>query len=167
MDQESRLVTPQPSSLGFLGPHECTGLSSLHSSSRLERLSAFGSSVPSLSLIFPLFFQNVLQSNTLCVPVFVVVVVQSLSCVQPFAIPWTAAHQTSLSFTDSQSLLRLMSIKLVMPSNHLICCHPLLFLPSIFPNIRVFSNESALCIGWPKYWSFSFSISTHVKLLII
>ena len=73
--------------------------------------------------------------------------------------PWTAAHQASLSFTNSQSLLKLMSIKLVMPSNHLIFCCPLLLLPSIFPSIRVFSNESLLCIRWPKYWSFSFSIS--------
>ena len=73
--------------------------------------------------------------------------------------PWTAALQTSLSITNSQSLLKLMSIESVMPSNHLILCHPLLFLPSIFPSIRVFSNESALHIRWPKYWSFSFSIS--------
>ena len=85
--------------------------------------------------------------------------VQSLSCVRLFATPWTAAHQTSLFITNSQSLLKLMSIVLVMPSNHLILCHPLLLLPSIFPNIRVFSNESALCIRWPKYWSFSFNIS--------
>ena len=85
--------------------------------------------------------------------------VQSLSRVQLFATPWTAAHQASLSITNSQSLLKLMSIKSVMPSNHLILCHPLLLLPSIFPNIRVFSNESALCISWPKYWSFSFNIS--------
>ena len=73
--------------------------------------------------------------------------------------PWTAALQASLSITNSQSLLKLMSIPLVMPSNHLILCHPLLLLPSLFPSIRVFSNESALCIRWPKYWSFSFSIS--------
>ena len=73
--------------------------------------------------------------------------------------PWTAAHQTYLSITNSQSLLKLMSIKSVMPSNHLILCHPLLFLPSVFPSIRVFSNESVLRIRWPKYWSFSFSIS--------
>ena len=73
--------------------------------------------------------------------------------------PWTAAHQTSLSITNSQSLPKLMSIESVMPSNHLILCHPLLFLPSIFPSIRVFSNESVLHIRWPKYWSFSFSIS--------
>ena len=75
------------------------------------------------------------------------------------ATPWTAACQASPSITNSQSLLRLMSIESVMPSNHLILCHPLLLLPSIFPSIRVFSNESALCIRWPKYWSFSFSIS--------
>ena len=73
--------------------------------------------------------------------------------------PWTAARQASLSITNSQSLLKLMSIELVMPSNHLILCHSLLLLPSIFSSIRVFSNESALCIKWPKYWSFSFSIS--------
>ena len=85
--------------------------------------------------------------------------VQSLSRVQLFATPWTAAHQASLSITNSQSLLKLTSIKLVMPSNHLILCRPLLLLPSIFPSIRVFSNESALRIRWPKYCSFSFNIS--------
>ena len=74
-----------------------------------------------------------------------------------FATPWTAAHQTSLSISNSQSLLKLMSIESMMPSNHLILCRPLL-LPSIFPRIRVFSNESVLHIRWPKYWSFSFSI---------
>ena len=73
--------------------------------------------------------------------------------------PWTASRQASLSITKTQGLLTLMSIELVMPSNHLILCHPLLFSPSIFPSIRVFSNESALCIRWPKYWSCSFSIS--------
>src|SRR5574339_102801 len=73
--------------------------------------------------------------------------------------PWTAAYQASMSFTISQSLLKLMSIELVMPSNLLILCHPLLLLPSIFPSMRVFSNESVLCIRWSKYWSFSFSIS--------
>ena len=73
--------------------------------------------------------------------------------------PWTAAHQASLSITNSQSLLKLMSIELVMPSNHLILCHPLLLPPSIIPSIRVFSNESGLRIRWPEYWSFSFSIS--------
>ena len=76
-----------------------------------------------------------------------------------FSTPWTAALQTSLSYTISWSLLKLMSIELVMPSNHPVLCFPLLFLPSIFPNIRVFSNESALCIRWPKYWSFSSNIS--------
>ena len=85
--------------------------------------------------------------------------VQSLSCVRLFAIPWTAARQASLSITNSWSLLKLMPIRLVMPSNHLILCLPLLLLPSIFPSIRVFSNESGLHIRWPKYWSFSFSIS--------
>ena len=73
--------------------------------------------------------------------------------------PWTAARQASLLITNSQSLLKLMSIESVMPYNRLILCHPLLLLPSIFPSIRVFSNESVLCIRWPKYWSFSFSIS--------
>ena len=85
--------------------------------------------------------------------------VQSLSHVQLFATPWTAACQASLSITNSWSLLKLMSIESVTPSNHLILCHPLLFLPSIFPSIRVFSNESVLRIRWPKYWSFSFSVS--------
>ena len=73
--------------------------------------------------------------------------------------PWTAAHQASLSITSSKSLPKLMFIKSVMPSNHLILCHPLFLLPSIFPSIRVFSNESVLSIRWPKYWSFSFNIS--------
>ena len=84
--------------------------------------------------------------------------VQSLSHVQFFVTPWTAAHQASLSITNSRSLPKLTSIELVMPSNHLILCCPLL-LPSIFPNIKVFSNESVLHIRWPKYWSFSFNIS--------
>ena len=83
--------------------------------------------------------------------------VQSLSCVRLFVTPWTAARQTSLSIFNSQSLLKLMSIESMMPSNHLILCHPLL-LPSIFPSIRVFSNESVLHIRWPKCWSISFSI---------
>ena len=85
--------------------------------------------------------------------------IQSLSRVQLFVTPWTLAHQASLSITSSQSLLKLMSIKVVMPSNHLILCRPLLLLPSVFPSIRVFSNESVLCNRWRKYWSFSFSIS--------
>ena len=83
----------------------------------------------------------------------------SCSVVSDSATPWTAARQASLSITNSQSLLKLMSIELVMPSNHLILFCPLLLLPSVFPNIRVFSNKSALCIRWPKYWSFSFNIS--------
>ena len=86
-------------------------------------------------------------------------VVQSFSCVQLFATPWTAAHQASLYFTISQSLLKLTSIESVMLSNHFFPCHPLLLLPSIFSRIRVFSSELALYIRWPKYWSFSFSIS--------
>ena len=85
--------------------------------------------------------------------------VQSLSCVQLFATPWTAVHQASLSITNSLTLLKLMSIELVRPSKHLIVCHPLLLLPSIFPSIGVFSSCSVLCIRWPKYWSFSFSIN--------
>ena len=85
--------------------------------------------------------------------------VQSLSLVQLFATPWTTARQASPSITNSQSLLKLISIKTVMPSNNFILCHPSLFLPSIFLSIRVFSNESALCIRWPKYWSFSFNTS--------
>ena len=85
--------------------------------------------------------------------------VQSLSHVWLFATSWIATRQASLSITNSQSLLKLMSTESVMPSNHLILCHPLLLLPSIFPSIRVFSNESALHIRWPKYWSFSFSNS--------
>ena len=85
--------------------------------------------------------------------------VQSLSHVRLFATPWTAARQASFSITNSQSLLILMSTESVMPSNHLILCHPLLLLPSIFPSIRVFSDESVLPMRWPKYWNFSFSIS--------
>ena len=85
---------------------------------------------------------------------------QLLSHVRLFVIPWTAIRQASMSITNFQSLLKLMSIDSVMPSNHLILCHPLLLLPSILPSIRVFSNESALHIRWPKYWSFSFSISS-------
>ena len=85
--------------------------------------------------------------------------VQSFSHVWLFATPWTVARQASLSIANSWSLLKLTSIESVMPSNHLILCHPLFLPPSIFPSIRVFSNESVLCIRWPKYWSFSFSIS--------
>ena len=88
-----------------------------------------------------------------------VAVVQLLSCVWLFATPWAAAYQASLSFLNSQSLLKLMSIESIMASNHLIFCFPFLLPPSIFPSIRVFSNESLLHMRWPKYWSFSFSIS--------
>ena len=94
------------------------------------------------------------------------VVVQSLSRVRFFVTPWTSAHQASLSFTVSQSLLKLMSIELVMPSNLLILCCPLLLLPSVFQSIRVFSNELALRIRWPKYWSFSISPSSEYSGLI-
>ena len=86
--------------------------------------------------------------------------VQSFKCVQPFATTWTAARQASLSITNSRSLLKLTHIESVMPSNHLTLCRPLLLLPSIFPCIRIFSNESVLYIRWPKCWSFSFSISS-------
>ena len=89
--------------------------------------------------------------------------VQSLSRVQLPATPWTAAHQASLSITNSRSSLKLMSIESVKPSSHLILCCPLLLLPPIPPSIKVFSNESALCMRWPKYWSFSFSISPSNK----
>ena len=101
-----------------------------------------------LNLVFIIFLLNKHSFSS----------VQSLSRVQLFATPWTAAYHASLSITNSQSLLQLMSIELVMSSKHLILCHPFLFLPSIFPNMRVFSNESVPCIRWPKYWSFSFSI---------
>ena len=95
--------------------------------------------------------------------VVAVVVAQSLTCIRLFVTPWTAAFQASLSFTISQSLVKLMSIESVMSSNHLILCCPLLFLPSIFPSIRVFSSDSALHIRWLKYWNFSFSISPPNK----
>ena len=89
--------------------------------------------------------------------------VQSLSCVQLFAIPGTPALRASLAINNSRNLLKFVSIESVMPSNHFILCHPLLLLPSIFPSIRVFSNESALHIRWPKHWSFSFSTSSSNK----
>ena len=91
--------------------------------------------------------------------------VQSLSCVQLFAVPWTTAHQASLSITNTWSLLKLMPTEPVMPSNHLILSYLLLFPPSVFPRIRVFSNETVLCIRWPKYWSFSFNISPSNEYL--
>ena len=92
-----------------------------------------------------------------CSGQWITVVVQLLSCVRLFVTPWTAARQASISFTTSQSLLRFLSIKLVMLPNHLTLCHPLLLLPLIFPSIRVFSNDSALLIRWPKYWSIAMS----------
>ena len=95
----------------------------------------------------------------MCAKLIQVRSVQSLSRVRLFVTPWTTACQASLSITNSQSPTKPLSIELVMPSNHLIHCHPILLLPSIFPSIRVLSNESALCIRWPKYWSFSFNIS--------
>ena len=109
------------------------------------------------TLILPHIYFNLETSFLVLTPAFSSV--QSLSCVWLFATPWTAPCQASLSITNCQSLLKLMSIESVMPSNHLILCLPLLLLPSIFPSIRVFSNVSALRIRWPKYWSFSFSIS--------
>ena len=100
--------------------------------------------------------RKILQKQWICL--VMISSVQSLSCVQLFATLWTAARQASLSITNCQSLPKSMSIESVMPSNHLILCRPLL-LPSIFPSIRVFSNEPALHVRWPKYWSFSFNIS--------
>ena len=115
----------------------------------------------SLNLSHPLLLQLSSQVLPLHLCIYSVQFssVQWLSRVWLFATPWTTARQTSLSITNSWILPKLMSIEFVMPSDHLILCHPLLLLPSIFPNIRVFSNESALHITWPKYWSFSFNIS--------
>ena len=103
-----------------------------------------------------LWFWLIILHNSIFSPLFSSV--QSLSHVQPFVTTWTAAHQASLSISNSWSLLKLMSIMSMMPSNHFILYHPLLLPPSIFPSIRVFSNDSVLCIMWPKYCSFSFSI---------
>jgi len=121
--------------------------------------------LPSIFLLFVLFFK-LINTHSLWnqrVPQSFHSVqfssAQSLSRVQLFGTPWTTACQASLSITNSQNSPKLMSIKSVMPSNYLILCCPLLLLPSIFPNIKVFSNESALRIGWPKFWSFSFNIS--------
>ena len=102
---------------------------------------------------------TVYYPNSACEWIKIISSVQLLSHVWLFVTPWTAACQASLFITSSQSLPKPMSIELVMPSNHLIFCHSLLLLPSIFPSIRVLSNESALLIRWPKYWSFSFNIS--------
>ena len=107
--------------------------------------------------VCPLY--QTVRSGCLTCTYQIVVIFQSLSHVRLFETPWTVAHQASLSFTISRSLLKLTSIEPVMPSNHLILCYPLLFPPPVFPSIRAFSNESALCIRWPKYRSFSFSIS--------
>ena len=108
--------------------------------------------------IHPVIHPSILSVIFIIHPSFCLVV-WSLSCIQFFVTPCTAAHQASLSITNSQSLLRLMSIESVMPSNRLILCCPLLLLPSTFPSIRVFSSESVFRIRWPKYWSFSFNIS--------
>ena len=107
--------------------------------------------------VIPVGFRNNLINRNFNLLIFRSV--QLLSHVWLFVTPWTAAHQTSLSITNSQSSHKLMSIESVMPCNHLILCRPLLLLPSSFPSIRVFSNEWALCIRWPKYWSFSFNVS--------
>ena len=115
-----------------------------------------------LKQFFPIFSRNFL----LLLYNKFFVVVKSLTHVPLFATPWTVAHQASLSITTSQSFLKLMSIESVIPSNHLILCHPLLLLPSVFPSIRVFSNESVLHIRWPKYWSFSISPSNEYSRLI-
>ena len=96
--------------------------------------------------------------------IFIVTVVKLLSCVWLFAAPWTAAFQFFLSFTISRSSLKLMSMELLMPSKHLILCHPLLLLPSIFPSVRVFSNELALCIRWSKYWSFTSALVISMNI---
>ena len=123
-------------------------------------------SIPALKIGSTVLFSFFLFYKYVCVLLLLLFVVQLLSCVQLLAAPWTAAGQASWSFTISPSLLKLMSIELVMPSNHLILCHPLLLPPSVFTSIRVFSNESALRIGWPKYWSFSFSPSNEHSGLI-
>ena len=133
--------------------------------------SFFLPSTPATTFVFK-FLSYEINNYPWCSPklqgISQVLWVQLLSRVRLFATPWTAARQASLSITSSQSPPKLMSIESVMPSNHLILCHPPLLLPSIFPNIRVFSNESALCITWPKYWSFSFNISPsneHPRLI--
>ena len=131
------------------------------------------SSINSFLLIKELEMENVLhfltKGKVLCISALFTDIqfssVQSLSRVQLFATPWTAAHQASLSITSSQSLVKLMSIESVMSFYHLILCCPLLLPPSIFPSIRVFSNESALHIRWRKYWSFSFNISPSNEYL--
>ena len=110
---------------------------------------------------FPLVIYFIYSINSVCLCVYIYI-----SCCCSLSKSWTATRQASLSFTISWSLLKLMSIESVIPSNHLIFCHPLFLLPSIFPSIRVLSNESALCIRWPKYWSFSISPSSEYSGLI-
>ena len=119
--------------------------------------SLFSGSLVHLNLNF--IFSSLLGDLTPWSAFLYSVVVQLLSHIQLFVTPWTVVRQASLSLTNSQTLLKLMSIESVMPSNHLILCHPLLLLPSIFPIIKVFSSESVVPIRWPKYWSFNFSIS--------
>ena len=112
-----------------------------------------------ICITYNIFFCILVYYKILNTVPYTISSVQLLSPVRRFVTPWTAAHQASMSITNSQSLLKLMSIESVMPFNHLILCRPLLLLPSVFPSIRVFSNESTLRMRWPKYWSFSFSIS--------
>ena len=126
-------------------------------SNHMRFLLHLGTYLSSLPLIFFLFHINLASFHPLSGLGFSSV--QSLSCVWLFVTPWTAAQQASLSITNSRRLLKLMLIKLMMATNHLILCCPILLLPSIFHSIRVFSNESVLHIRWPKYWSFSFSVS--------
>ena len=144
--QHARPPWPSPS------PRVCPSSCSLHPWCH----PAFSSSDASSSVLYLLQHQGLFQW---VVRISQSVSAQSLSHVRLFATPWTAACQASLSITNSQSIFKLISIELVMPSNHLILCYPLFLPPSIFPSIRVFSNESVLCIRWPKYWSFSFNIS--------
>ena len=148
------------SSLDVVGLFECSDQFPVIIFSNIASFQSF------LSLLLGFNSQYVILSQLLdCFPFITFLFwifsssVQLLSHVWLFATPWTVAHQASLAITNSQSLLKLTSIKSVMPSNHLILCHLLLLLSLIFPSIRVFSNGSVLCIRWPNYWSFSFSIS--------
>ena len=135
------------------------GLSRVFSNTTVQKHQFFGGQLKTIALTKWTFVGKVMSLLfTMLSSVQFRSVQLSHSVVSDSATPWIAAHQASLSITNSRSLLKPMSIELVMPSNHLILCHHLLLLPSIFPRIRVFSNESALCIRWPKYWSFSFNI---------
>ena len=141
--------------------HICTGCFAINANLKSKRMLMFPS-MPyhTREIIFKLAYAfSLTNRKQMDSSIFQFSSVQSLSHVQLFVTPWTAAHRASLSITNSQSLPKLMSIESVMPSNHLILCCPLLLLPSIFPSIRVFSNESALHIRWPRDWSFSFNIS--------